>query len=128
MKRNLVARTYGRFCINFPQSRASSLLRKNSCFVLFCFLIFFSLFVCVFGFFSIIPSTFQSLQSFDLKCTWWGLFQKRVLHSIFDIYVFIIIIIKLNVFGNVCKLEVVIPVEITQITVNGKVCTPIYMF
>jgi hypothetical protein len=31
-------------------------------------------------------------QSFDFEntCTWWSLFQKRVVHTKFDIYVFII--------------------------------------
>jgi hypothetical protein len=28
-------------------------------------------------------------QYFDIERTWWRLFQKRVLHTEFDIYVFI---------------------------------------
>jgi hypothetical protein len=29
---------------------------------------------------------YLSFQSFDFECTWWGLFQKRVMHTKFDIY------------------------------------------
>ena len=39
----------------------------------------------------IAPKTFNYLafQSFEFKHTWWRLFQKRVVHTKFDIYVFI---------------------------------------
>ena len=49
--------------------------------VLFCFVLFF-----VFILFPpLFPKTYQSLQTFHFECTWWVLFQKRVMHSIFDI-------------------------------------------
>ena len=33
----------------------------------------------------------MAFQSFDFECTWWRLFQKRVVRTKFDIYVFITI-------------------------------------
>ena len=43
----------------------------------------------LFGF--IAPKALNCLafQSFDIEPTWWRLFQKRVVHTKFDIYVFI---------------------------------------
>jgi len=39
----------------------------------------------------IAPKTlnFLAFQSFDFESTWWKLFQKRVVRTKFDIYVFI---------------------------------------
>jgi hypothetical protein len=41
------------------------------------------------------PKTSNNLdfQPFDFKCTWWRLFQKRVVHTKFDIYSFLYIYI-----------------------------------
>ena len=36
-------------------------------------------------------------QSFDIECTWWKLFQKHVVHTNFDIYVFIVFLYQLNI-------------------------------
>ena len=33
-------------------------------------------------------------QPFDFERTWWRLFQKRVVHTKFDIYVFIVLFVK----------------------------------
>jgi len=33
---------------------------------------------------------YLAFQSFDIECTWWRLFQKRVICTKFDFYVFII--------------------------------------
>ena len=37
-----------------------------------------------------ITLNYLAFQSFDFQCTWWRLFQKRVMRTKFDIYVFII--------------------------------------
>jgi hypothetical protein len=41
-------------------------------------------------FYFIAPKTYLAFQSFDFERTWWRLFQKRVVHTKFDIFVFIL--------------------------------------
>jgi len=42
-----------------------------------------------FGFLAPKDLNYLALHSFDLECTWWRLFQRHVVHTKFDIYVFI---------------------------------------
>ncbi len=45
----------------------------------------------VYALWFIAPKTLNYLtfQSVEFECTWWRLFQKRVVRTVFDIYVFI---------------------------------------
>jgi len=52
-----------------------------------------------FGFIAPKSLNYLAFQSFDFVSTWWRFFQKRVIHTKLDIYVFIIINIKFKFEG-----------------------------
>ena len=58
-----------------------------------------------FGFIALKTLIYMSFQSSDFERTWWRLFQKRVVRTKFDIYVFITkhfhIIFKTNFVENI---------------------------
>ena len=52
-----------------------------------------------FGFITPKSLDYLAFQYFDFESTWWSLFQKRVMRTKLDIYVFIIINIKFKFEG-----------------------------
>ena len=51
-----------------------------------------------FGFIAPKNLNYLAFKSFDFEHTWWSLFQKRVMRTKFDIYIFIITLTRINIY------------------------------